>query len=96
MTVDQRRLLELQRRLEKAREEELRRMAILRRILAPKARQRLANLKMIRPDFVGQLEVELINLAASGKIEIPIGDDELKRILMRLQSRRREIKIKRL
>lgn len=95
MTVDQRRLAELQRRLEEARQEELRRMAILRKILTPKARQRLTNLRMVKPDFVGQLEVELINLAASKRVEIPIDDEGLKSILQRLQSERREIRIKR-
>lgn len=69
--------------------------AIMRRMLEPKARQRLSNLKMIKPDFANQLELQLIQLAQSGKVRTPMTDEVLKEILIRLQSQRRDIRITR-
>ena len=92
----QRRLLEEQRQAQAQREFEIRKQAILRRILDPKARQRLTNLKMVRPDLVSQLEIQLIQLAQQGRINIPLTDEQLKEILIRLQRGRREIKIRRI
>ncbi|RLI37065.1 DNA-binding protein [Candidatus Bathyarchaeota archaeon] len=92
----QRRLLEEQRQVQAQRELEVRKQAILRRILDPKARQRLTNLKMVRPDLVSQLEIQLIQLAQQGRINIPLTDEQLKEILIRLQRGRREIKIRRI
>jgi len=74
---------------------ELQKQGLLRKILTPEARQRLANLKMVRPEFATQIELQLIQIAQQGKIELPITDERLKEILMRLQSSRREIKIRR-
>jgi len=98
-----RRLMELRRRLLQEQQQaqmqqqiEMQKQAILRRILDPKARQRLTNLKMVRPEFVSQLELQLIQIAQSGRINIPITDDQLKEILRRLQSGRREIRIRRI
>jgi programmed cell death protein 5 len=71
------------------------RQALLRSILAPEARQRLTNLKMIKPDLVSQLELQLIQLAQQGKVPIPMGDEQLKKILVQLQARRRETTITR-
>jgi len=100
--IRQRRLLELRERLgqeqQKAQlqqQEEATKQSILRRILEPKARQRLNNLKMVKPEFASQLELQLIQLAQSGKVKTPITDELLKEILMRLQSQRRDIKITR-
>jgi programmed cell death protein 5 len=69
---------------------EQQKQALLRSILTPEARQRLANLKMVRPDFTDQLELQLIQLAQQGKIPIPLGDQQLKKILIQLQARKRE------
>jgi len=71
------------------------RQALLRSILAPEARQRLTNLKMIKPDLVSQLELQLIQLAQQGRVPIPMGDEQLKKILVQLQARRRETTITR-
>jgi len=97
-----RRLLELQQRLSQEQQRiraqqqvEMQKQALLRRILTPDARQRLTNLKMVRPEFADQLELQLIQLAQQGRLSIPINDDQLKEILARLQSGRREIKIRR-
>jgi len=100
--IRRRRLLELQR--ETAEEQrnvqmqqqlELQKQALLRSILTPEARQRLTNLKMVRPEFTSQLELQLIQLAQQGKIPIPLKDEQLKQILIQVQSRKRETKIRR-
>jgi programmed cell death protein 5 len=74
---------------------ETQKQALLRSILSPEARQRLTNLKMIKPEFTEQLELQLIQLAQQGKIPIPLGDEQLRQILMQLQSRKRETTIRR-
>ena len=98
-----RRLLEIQRRLEQEQTEtqarqqlELQKQALLRKILTPEAGQRLTNLKMVRPEFVSQLELQLIQIAQQGKVNLPINDNQLKEILRQLQSDRREIRIRRI
>ena len=97
-----RRLLELRRRLaqeqeraQRAQQIEVQKQAVLRRILTADARRRLTNLKIVKPEFANQLELQLIQLAQQGRVELPITDKQLKDILIRLQSRRRDIKIRR-
>ena len=101
--IRQRRLLDVQRSVaqeqqKKQAQQELesRKQALLRGILTPEARQRLTNLKMVRPKFAEQLELQLIQIAQQGRVPLPIDDDQLKEILSRLQPTRREIKIRRL
>lgn len=98
-----RRLAELQRaaadeerRADVQQQVEMQKQAILKRILTPEARQRLANIKMVRRDFADQLEVQLIQLAQSGRVKLPISDSQLKEALVRLQSQRKEIRIRRI
>lgn len=88
-----RRELERAEKERKAREEALKR-ELLRRILTPEARERLANLRLVKPELVESLEDQLIMLAQSGRIKIPITDEELKEILYQISERtRRDIKI---
>ena len=70
--------------------------ALLKQILSPEARQRLANIKMIKPEFTEQLELQLIQLAQAGKMSVPVSDAQLKQILIQLQSRKREPTIRRI
>jgi len=97
--IRQRKMEELQRRIaeeeERARRE-LERQAAMRVILTPEARQRLANLRLVKPELVAQLEEQLIQLANTGRIKMPITDETLKQILLRLSSSRRRIRIRRL
>ena len=74
---------------------EAQKQALLKQILSPEARQRLTNIKMIKPEFIEQLELQLIQLAQMGKLQIPLSDKQLKQILLQLQSRKREITIRR-
>ena len=75
---------------------EAQKQALLRQILSPEARQRLTNLNMVKPEFTEQLELQLIQLAQTGKLPIPISDAQLKQILIQLQSRKRETTIRRI
>ncbi len=68
---------------------------LLRQLLTPEARQRLTNLKMIKPEFTEQLELQIIQLAQTGKLPIPLTDQQLKQILLQLQPKKREITIRR-
>jgi programmed cell death protein 5 len=74
---------------------EAERQAAMRIILTPEARQRLANLRLVKPELVAQLEEQLIQLANSGRVPLPITDEMLKEILARITSKR-EIRIRRL
>ncbi|MDH5806462.1 MAG: DNA-binding protein [Candidatus Methanomethylicaceae archaeon] len=94
--IKRRKLAEMQKKLaeeERKRELEARKQSILRIILTPEARSRLANLKIVKPEFAEQLEVQLINLAQQGKLPVPLTDEQLKSILIELQGRKRDIKI---
>ena len=98
-----RRLVELQRaaaeeerQAEVQQQVEVQKQAILKRILTMEARQRLTNIKMVKPEFADQLEVQLIQLAQSGRVKLPISDEQLKEALVRLQSQRKDIKIRRI
>jgi len=92
----QQRLAEEQRRAQAQQQLELQKQAILRRILTPKARQRLTNIKMVRPEFAAQLELQLIQLAQQGRLPMPLNDEQLKNILVQLQAQKRDIKIRRI
>jgi programmed cell death protein 5 len=74
---------------------EAQKQQLLRQILTPEARQRLTNLKMIKPEFTEQLELQIIQLAQTGKLPIPLSDKQLKQILQHLQPKKREITIRR-
>ena len=67
-----------------------------RLVFTPEARERLQNLKLVKPALAEELENYLISLAQSNKIKMPIGDEELKAILEKIASRKRETKIWRL
>jgi programmed cell death protein 5 len=101
--IRRRKLLAMQQRMgddpkqaQAERQMEAQKQALLRQILSPEARQRLTNLNMVKPEFTEQLELQLIQLAQTGKLPIPISDAQLKQILIQLQSRKRETKIRRI
>ena len=86
----QRQMTDEQKSAQAEQEMEQQKQTLLRSILTPEARQRLANLKMVRPEFTDQLELQLIQLAQQGKVPVPLGDEQLKKILVQLQGRKRE------
>ena len=101
-SLRKRRMLELQQRMVDEQKQvqaqqqlESQKQALLRRILTPEARSRLTNLNMVKPEFTQQLELQLIQLAQQGRINLPITDEQLKELLVRLQSGHRDYKIRR-
>jgi len=91
----QRQMSDEQRSAQMEQQLEQQKQALLRSILSAEARQRLTNLKMVKPEFTDQLELQLIQLAQQGKIPVPLADEQLKKILTQLQSRKRETTIRR-
>ena len=77
---------------------EAQKQAIMAKILTSEARSRLANIRMARPEFAEQIEIQLIQLAQGGALrgKIPISDELFKNILVQLQQSapKREGKIK--
>jgi programmed cell death protein 5 len=97
-----RRMLELQQRMVEEQKQsqaqqqlESQKQALLRRILTPEARRRLTNLNLVKPEFTKQLEIQLIQLAQQGRINVPITDMQLKELLVKLQSSKRDYTIRR-
>jgi programmed cell death protein 5 len=92
----QNRMSDEQRQAQAEQQMEAQKKALLSKILAPEARQRLNNLKMVRQEFAEQIEMQLIEMAQTGKLPIPLSDLQLKQILVQLQSRKRETQIRRI
>ncbi len=84
-----------QRRAQQQQQVDRQKQSIIRQILTPEARQRLTNIKMVKPEFAEELEMQLIQLAQSGRLRGQVTDEQLKRTLEQLQGQRREIKIRR-
>ena len=71
------------------------RQRVLLVVLDPEARQRLMNIRLVKPDLAMAVENYLISAASSGRINRPLTDDELKQLLMRLQQPKKEFKFER-
>jgi len=94
--IRQQKMAELQARAaeeQARRQRELERAAALRAILTPEARQRLNNLKLIKPEIAEKIETYLIQAAQTQNVRLPIGDEELKLLLDRIVPKKRETKI---
>ena len=91
--LSQEKEVEDQRKYQEA--ERARRQQILRQILGPDARERLANVRLVRPDLAENVENQLIQLASMGRINRLINDADVRDILGKLTEKRRETKIER-
>ena len=69
--------------------------AILRSIMTNPARERLARIKMARPEVAEAIENQLIMLAQSGQLKNKINDEQLRVLLTKVIPKKRDIKIKR-
>ncbi len=79
-----------------ANEKKVLREGILRMAFTSEARQRLANVKMVKPELAASIEEYVIQLASSGRLKHPVDDEQLKQMLLGLQEKKREIRIRRL
>ena len=68
---------------------------ILRTILTSKAKERLGNIKVARPEIAENIENQLIMLAQSGRLESKINDEQLRSILQKIIPKKRDINIRR-
>lgn len=87
--------LSKEKRKEVEKELELKKKKILRMILTPKARSRLTNIKLARPEYAKRIETQLIQLAQLGKVE-KLTDKKFKEILKRFAKSKKKYKLKRL
>ncbi len=67
---------------------------VLKMLLTSEARQRLNNLKIVKPDVASMVENQLIQSATSGQIKHTITDDELKNILSSFKTEKRDFKMR--
>ena len=72
------------------------RESMLRTALTTEARQRLANVKMVKPELASAIEEYVIQLASAGRLKKVIDDEQLKQMLYALQEKKRDIKIRRM
>ncbi len=68
---------------------------IMRQILTPDAMERLGTIRTARPKFAEAVEAQLLALLQAGRIGGKIDDETLKKLLAKLQPKRREIRIER-
>lgn len=89
-------LVEEQQRAQAQEQIQAKKEAALKMILSPEARLRLANIKMVKPEFAESLEIQLIQLAQTGKISLPISDSQFKRVLNQIQTGKKNFTIRRI
>ena len=80
---------------EKDTEQNAQKEIILRQIISSEARNRLNNVRMVKPDLANLVENYLLNLSAQGKITGQISDEQLKQFLSSAQQPKRDFKINR-
>jgi len=68
---------------------------IISKILSPKARERLSNIRIARPEFARSIEIFLIQLYQSGRLQGQLDDNKFKEILLKLKESKRDIRIRR-
>lgn len=100
--IRQKRMMELQNQLQAQQQDqqmqeqvEQQKQVILKKILTPEARSRLANLSLAKPEFAQNIELQLIQLSQMGRLQSQITDAQLKDMLQKLVQRKRETKIER-
>jgi len=69
---------------------------LMRKILSPEGRQRLENIRMVRPEFAQQIELQLIQLFQTGRLKgaTPLPDSSFKKLLAQLTGKKKDFNIK--
>lgn len=75
--------------------EAMMRQKVLMVLLDQDARQRLMNIRMVKPDLALAVENYLISSASTGKLNRALTDEELKQLLVNLQQPKKQFKINR-
>jgi programmed cell death protein 5 len=78
------------------READAMRQKALMVLLDPNARQRLMNIRIVKPDLAAAVENYLISAASTGRLNRALTDEELKRLLINLQQPKKDFKINRI
>lgn len=98
----QKRMAELQQQAEnqaaqqeQAKRFEMQKQSVLRQILTPEARDRISNIRLANPQMADSVEMQLIQLAQSGRLRGMIDDAMLRNILAQMAPQHREITIER-
>lgn len=65
-------------------------------LLDQDARQRLMNIRIVKPDLALAVENYIITAASAGKLNRALSDEELKQLLINLQQPKKQFKINRL
>ena len=83
--------------LEKAQQLEQMKKDILTRILTKEAFERLSRVKIANPQLAAQVEVYLLQIYQTGKLQgVKITDDKLKEVLKTLVSNKHDFNIRRI
>jgi programmed cell death protein 5 len=72
------------------------RQRVLLVLLEPAARQRLANVRIVKPELSSAVENYIVNAASTGRLNRALNDEELKQILLNIQAPKRDFKINRI
>jgi len=64
-------------------------------LLDQDARQRLTNIRMVKPELAMAVENYLITAASAGKLNRALSDEELKQLLINLQQPKKQFRINR-
>lgn len=77
---------------------ETKKYEVMRKILSAEGRQRLENIRLVKPQFAEQIELQLIQLFQSGRLKgtIPLPDKAFKNLLEQITSmeKKRDFNIK--
>ncbi|MEE9585998.1 MAG: DNA-binding protein [Nitrososphaerales archaeon] len=71
------------------------REGLLRMLLTSDARERLTNIRMVKPEVAKVIEDNIIRLASAGRLQPPVSDEDVKKLLISIQKPKREFKIRR-
>lgn len=95
---EEQKLQSLMRKAQKQQEEQLQTEAkinqLMKNVLTDQARERLTNIRLVKPELFQSVFSTIIYLAQQGRVTGKLGDDEIKALLEKL-SEKREIKIRR-
>jgi len=73
---------------------EAKKYEIMRKILSQEGRQRLENIRMVKPQLAEQIELQLIQLAQAGRLKGPLSDADFVKILKQITGQKKEFSIK--